>query len=96
MRTNWQNNQQGETMNKRIELPCYEISIVIEGKGGFINSNLADGEPADYGDEEYLAGVDAIESMILAHAIAGVDVESPAYIEGIETAVQALTDHTVG
>jgi hypothetical protein len=34
--------------------------------------------------------VDGIFSMILAHAIAGVDIESPAYLEGIETAVEAV------
>lgn len=36
------------------------------------------------------AAVDAIESMILGHAIAGIDIDSPAYIEGIETANNAL------
>lgn len=38
------------------------------------------------------AAVDAIESIILGHACAGIDIESPAYIEGIETAQQALTN----
>ena len=40
-----------------------------------------------------LARVDGLESLILAHACAGVDVESPAYVEGIETAVEAITNH---
>jgi hypothetical protein len=35
------------------------------------------------------AANDGIVSMILGHAIAGIDVESPAYKEGIETAVEA-------
>jgi hypothetical protein len=38
------------------------------------------------------AAVDALESMVLAHAVAGIDVESPAYLEGIETTVLALTN----
>ena len=38
------------------------------------------------------AAVDALESIILGHAIAGIDVASPAYMEGIETAQQALTN----
>jgi len=42
----------------------------------------------------YNGGVDAITSMILAHAIAGIDIETPAYIEGIETAIQALGNNT--
>ena len=36
---------------------------------------------------DYNRMIDVIESMVLAHAVAGIDVESPAYIEGIETAV---------
>ena len=38
------------------------------------------------------AAIDALESIILGHAVAGVGIESPAYIEGIETAVLALTN----
>jgi len=34
--------------------------------------------------------VDAILSIILAHACAGIDIESPAYLEGIETAFDAV------
>lgn len=35
------------------------------------------------------AQMDAIAAMILAHAIAGMNVTKPAYLEGIEIAVQA-------
>jgi hypothetical protein len=38
------------------------------------------------------AATDALESIILGHAGAGIDIESFAYIEGIETAQQALTN----
>lgn len=34
--------------------------------------------------------IDAVESMILGHAIAGLDIGTPAYIEGIETCMNAL------
>jgi hypothetical protein len=37
--------------------------------------------------------MDAIESLILAHASAGLDVASPAYVEGIETAVEACCNN---
>lgn len=33
--------------------------------------------------------VDGIMSMILAHAVADIDIESPKYLEGIKTAVEA-------
>lgn len=38
--------------------------------------------------------IDAIESLILAHACAGVDVESDAYIEGINTALETIDNHS--
>jgi len=36
------------------------------------------------------AAVDALESIIVAHGCADISLDTPAYIEGIETAVQAL------
>lgn len=38
--------------------------------------------------------LEALESLILAHACAGVDVESAAYIEGINTALEAIDNHS--
>lgn len=38
--------------------------------------------------------IDAIESLILAHACAGVDVESDSYIEGINTALEVIANHS--
>jgi hypothetical protein len=38
--------------------------------------------------------MDALESIILAHACSGIDIESLAYIEGIETAVEACGNQT--
>jgi hypothetical protein len=35
---------------------------------------------------------DAILSVILAHASAGIDVKTPAYLEGIETAFDAVSN----
>jgi len=39
---------------------------------------------------QFNAAIDALEAMILAHACVGIDVASPAYVEGIETAVEAI------
>ena len=36
--------------------------------------------------------MDMIESIILAHAIAGIDIEEPAYLEGIETAIDVFNN----
>lgn len=70
-----------------IKLPCFGIVVQLDGAGGGrIDSELhADARPA----EHKLAGaLDGIESMILAHACAGIDIASPAYLQGIETAVE--------
>jgi len=67
---------------KNINLPCYGISLNVERGGGCISSNLEECEAHD-----------ALESIILAHACAGIDIESPAYIEGIETSVDAIANN---
>ncbi len=76
-------------------LPCHGIVVRLhqlpsanEPGSGTISSDLK--QDATGGDEEYLAAIDGLESLILAHACAGIDVTSPAYVEGIETAVQAI------
>lgn len=39
---------------------------------------------------EYNGALAGIEAMILAHACAGIDVTTPAYLEGIETALEKV------
>jgi hypothetical protein len=70
---------------KTIELPCYGMVITLSDNGGFITSDLH----VPVMEYEIKAAIDAIESLVLAHACAGVDVESLGYIEGIETAIEA-------
>ena len=82
-----------------IRLPCFRITIRLdrdnaakEPGSGTITSDLkrTDGHAID---RIYNAAIDGLESLILAHACAGVNVESPAYVEGIETAVEAIANH---
>jgi hypothetical protein len=40
--------------------------------------------------ERFNSAIDGLESLVLAHACAGIRVESPDYIKGIETAVDAI------
>ena len=61
-----------------------------EPGSGSIVSDLR--EPKTAANRQYNAAIDGLESLILAHACAGVDVESPAYVEGIETAVDAIAN----
>jgi len=82
---------------KTIKLPCYEIVIKI-GRSREIESNLhysVTDEIEDRfedGDEFnlYEAAVGALETLILAHAYAGVNVKSPAYVKGIKSAVEDI------
>jgi hypothetical protein len=64
---------------------------VEEPGSGSIISELR--EPETAANRQYNAAIDGLEALILAHACAGVDVESPAYVEGIETAVNAIANH---
>jgi hypothetical protein len=78
-----------------IRLPCFGITICLDRRpsanepaSGTITSVLKQDTTGD--DAEYFAAIDGLESLILAHACAGIDVTTPAYIEGIETAVAAI------
>jgi hypothetical protein len=82
---------EGDRHDKTIKLPCYGIVVTFAlYESGELRSDLSSGHHAR---NKFDIWIDGIESMILAHAIAGVDIESPAYIEGIETAVEAVANH---
>ncbi len=73
-----------------IETGVYGITVSCAADGsGIISSDLR--RPDD--GPEALAAIDALESLVLAHACSGIDIRSPAYLEGIETAVDAITNH---
>ena len=65
------------------------IELELQDGGGTINSPLKI-TPMDREDEAYNAMVDAIESLVLAHACAGVNVEAQEYIEGLNMAIDAI------
>jgi hypothetical protein len=77
------------TTPKSIKLPIYNIRLVVDGlESGNISSDL----PKTCATKSV---VDTIESIILEHACAGVDVESRAYLKGLETAIYAIFNHNV-
>lgn len=74
-----------------LSLNCFGITLTFEPAnkdGASIESKMAAASTPD--NEQFNAGVDGIESMILAHFCAGIDVNSPAYLEGIKTAYESL------
>jgi hypothetical protein len=58
-------------------------------RSGGVSSSL---HTADEKDEGFNAAIDALESMVLAHACAGIDVTDPRYVEGIRTCVEACAN----
>ncbi len=89
-----------QTTGRRLQLPCYGITLTLARENdlekpgsGSIVSDLRAAKTA--ANRQYNAAIDGLESLILAHACAGVDVESPAYVEGIETAVDAVANHAI-
>ena len=78
-----------------LNLPCFGIKIELDGAGaGSITSGLHDADEGQYEVEVYAAQIDVLESLILAHACAGVDVTDAAYVAGIQTAVDALVNNS--
>ena len=83
-------------MTREIRLSCFGITIRLDHESdvttpgrGRIFSQLK--EPAvDGAAMLFNAAIDGLEALILAHACGGIDVTTPAYVEGIETAVEAV------
>jgi len=78
---------------KEFKLPCFGIIVKVVNGSGSITSTDLKIEHNNEKDELYNAAIDAIESMILAHACAGIDINTPEYIEGIETAVNSCANN---
>jgi hypothetical protein len=76
-------------MENVIKLPIFGIVVTLIDGGGSITTTELQTEHHDEEDELYNAAMDGIESMILAHACAGIDITTPAYIIGIKDAVNA-------
>lgn len=80
-------------MKKTIRTGVYNLTVTLDGKGsGVIDSELHDKAVETPMSRKFNAAMDAVEAMVLAHACAGVDITAPAYLEGIEVAVNAAAD----
>ena len=77
---------------KTIKTNVFGITVYLDEAGsGKLISDLRNG--LDGSDAEYAAALEGLESLILAHACAGIDITTPAYLEGVETAVEAIANH---
>jgi hypothetical protein len=86
----------GQPVTIRIPLDGDWIELAItcanaQGRrAGSVSSSLHSSETED---DHFNAAVDAIESMVLAHACAGIDVTDSKYVEGIRTCVECCTNN---
>jgi len=84
---------------KVIKLPIGGIVVTIDYdddnrpiSGNITHTDLKD----EYNEEEeelYNASMDGVLSLILAHAMAEIDITSKGYIEGLETAINACANN---
>lgn len=69
------------------DMDCFEFGEAFTGR----DTDAQDAMQQDrQGFLMYNGAVDALESMLLAHACAGLDVEDERYVQGIKTALDAL------
>mgnify|MGYP001212162209 CR=1 FL=1 len=78
-----------EPRSKTIKLLVYGLTINLNHGGGTILSDLKSGNEDN---EAFCSAMDGLEALILGHAIAGIDITSPAYMEGIDAAVDAINN----
>lgn len=82
------------TKARIISLPmCHNMIIHLEPNGmGSVISDLCR-DPAYTANKRWGAAVDALESLVLAHACAGINVASPLYVDGLKTAIDAINNN---
>jgi hypothetical protein len=68
------------------------FELEVNGKSGTILSNLRSQFDVTDGDEGLGAALDAVESMVLAQACAGIQVTSGAYAEALRTVLEKLSN----
>jgi hypothetical protein len=74
-----------------IALPIagFKIALDLQG-GGSVYSDLHDRSLTNpYLDVAY----STIESLVLAHAVAGIDIKDAKYLEGLQTAIDAMENN---
>ena len=90
------NNERVKRIEIRVGKDCITLQLDGEG-GGVVQSTLQiterDAEfEAEY-RQDYNSAIDGLESMVLAHACAGIDVRDARYVGGIGTALDAISNH---
>ena len=68
----------------------YTITLTRHSAGGAtLSSNLY----SDDAPTEYRGAIHGVESVVLAHFVAGIDVTHPVYVRGLNDALAAIDNH---
>ena len=85
---------------KQIEIrlgeDCITLQLDREGGGAVQSTLLITESDADFDAEyrqDYNSAVNGLESLVLAHACAGIDVEDARYVAGLGAALDAISNH---
>jgi hypothetical protein len=85
---------------KEYTIPEFGIVVQVRhgsapGLAGRIRSRLKEHlvSPDSRDEDELTIAVDTIESLLLAHAVAGIDISSPAYVQGLRECLEAVANH---
>ena len=71
---------------KRIEMGCNGIVVTLNvEEDGEYDCGVIE---SDFGEDNNM--IDVLESLILAHAVAGIDITTPEYLEGVETTIDKI------
>ena len=81
-------------------IPKYGIIVTVVPGGSQnaasisseLKNHLIGDEPTSFG-LELEGAINALESLILAHAVAGIDVASPAYVESLRSSLEAISNY---
>lgn len=90
-------NKRDVTIRISLDSDWIELSLTYADargrRSGSVRSSL--GTPEE-DSEVFNAAMDAVESMVLAHACAGIDVTDARYVEGLRTCVDACANNLPG
>lgn len=80
---------------RTITLPIFGIVVEISENNSNATISSTDLKTVnnDTEDELYNSAIDGLESMILACACSGIDIETPQFLEAIESSVQAISNN---
>lgn len=76
-------------MKKDIKLPIYGIIVTLDKHGKKIKSGKIKSLIDKSGTTYYKVAIDTIESLILNHAVSGINIKNANYVEGLKKAIVA-------